>query len=86
MSLGLSYGGFSFSDSWTLGTYASFGPNFPHGASDPAFGSQWHGCSNGNYDDYEGVPSANVVHLGAGQSPYNALVVQVNDYLSTCPE
>lgn len=78
VGVSLSDGGFGFSESWTLGSHSSYGPNWPHGTNNPAFGAQWHGCSTGSTADYEDVSSADVNHLGHGQSPYDTLVEQAN--------
>lgn len=78
VGVSLSDGGFGFSETWTLGSHASYGPNWPHGTNNPAFGAQWHGCSTGSAADYEDVSSADVNHLGRGQSPYDSLIEQAN--------
>jgi hypothetical protein len=78
VGVSLSDGGFGFSESWTLGSHSSYGPNWPHGTNNPAFGAQWHGCSTGSTADYEDVSSADVIHLGRGQSPYDSLIEQAN--------
>jgi hypothetical protein len=76
VGVSLSEGGFGFSESWTLGSHSSYGPNWPHGTNNPAFGAQWHGCSTGSAADYENVSSADVNHLGRGQSPYDVIIEQ----------
>jgi hypothetical protein len=78
VGVSLSDGGFGFSESWTLGSHSSYGPNWPHGTNNPAFGAQWHGCSTGSTADYEDVSSADVNHLGRGQNPYDSLIEQAN--------
>lgn len=76
-SVGISYGGFSFSRSWTQGKSSSFGPDYPHGNNLPAFGSVWNGCvTEGTSAKYEPIASAGYIKLGSGQSPYNNLVVE----------
>ncbi len=78
VGVSLSDGGFGFNETWTLGSHSSYGPNWAHGTENPAFGAQWHGCSTGSTADYEDVSSADVNHLGRGQSPYDSLIEQAN--------
>ncbi|MGO9898655.1 MAG: hypothetical protein ACLP0J_02920 [Solirubrobacteraceae bacterium] len=56
-------------------TASVFGPVAPHGWGLPGFGSQWDGidyagCTNSN----EGLESADDIHLGAGQNPWDNFV------------
>ncbi|MGC9221889.1 MAG: hypothetical protein ACP5H2_11165 [Solirubrobacteraceae bacterium] len=73
-SVGLNWGIFSFGYSFPIGSNASFGPWFPHGTSQPAFGGQWSGHGTGG----SGLGSTDVVHIGAGQSDYCGLVQVAN--------
>jgi hypothetical protein len=78
VGVSLGDGGFGFNETWTLGSHSSYGPNWAHGTENRAFGAQWHGCSTGSTADYEDVSSADVNHLGHGQSPYDSLIEQAN--------
>ncbi len=78
ITVGMTFGGFSLSDSFVLGTSDTFGPYFPHTTNQPAFGSQWSGCTTGSTNDIVGLASGAYTKIGAGQSDWNVLVQVVN--------
>jgi hypothetical protein len=80
-NVSFSYGGISIGSSVTR-TSAVFGPFTPNRYSNgapnytlPAFGSGWDGFDYGGCTQrQEGLGSADAIHLGAGQNPYDQMI------------
>jgi hypothetical protein len=71
-SWSFSYAGFSFGLSGPLAGGSCYGPIAPSSWGDPAFGSRWwSGGESGNH----AIASFDAIHLGAGQDPYDVLVL-----------